>query len=251
MSARSYAIERWDDHIHRWLTRPSSTPVLAAFAAWFGSYGGEVTAEAMPEPYIGRWEAPRMVTLGLNPGEADLYFQGRNGVFAREIAERGSYSAWAATDPYRRSPWEAAHRVNRYSRELLNFARRWTGDDQVSGADLLTLEMYPWHSKSVTATMRPPAAVLSDFVWAPLAEVAVPLCFAFGADWASNCKQLGLEQEDRWGAGGRDLGSPVKSRTVITYRLSPEQRVVVSWQQGYAGPPGADDVERLRAVLGD
>jgi hypothetical protein len=93
--------------------------------------------------------------------------------------------------------------------------------------------------------------VLREFVWGPLAEVAVPHFFAFGAEWARMCEQLGLDQQDRWGAGGKDFGSPVKSRTVITYRLSLHQRVVVSWQQGYAGPPRADDVERLREVLGD
>ena len=77
MSARDYAIERWDDDIHDWLTRPSPPSLPAPFGEWFASYGGSVTREAMPEPYIGRWEAPRMVTLGLNPGEADVSFQGR------------------------------------------------------------------------------------------------------------------------------------------------------------------------------
>ncbi len=191
-----------------------------------------------------------MVTLGLNPGEADTSFQGRHGIFAGEIGD-GAYSTWAATDPYRRPPWEDSHGVPRHSRRLLDFARRWNDDESVSGADLLTVEMYPWHSKSVTATMHPPAGVLNEFVWAPLAEIAVPLFFAFGAEWARMCEQLGLEPENRWGAGGKDFGSPVKSRTVITYCLSEEQRVVVSWQQGYAGPPRAEDVMRLRAVLDD
>jgi hypothetical protein len=97
---------------------------------------------------------------------------------------------------------------------------------------MITVEMYPWHSKSVTAAMHPPASVLDEFVWAPLAEIAVPLFFAFGARWARMCEQLGLEPENRWGAGGKDFGSAVKSRTVITYRLSEEQRVVVSWPAG-------------------
>ncbi len=251
MSARDHAIERWDDYIQDWLARPSPPPLPAPFGEWFASYGGSVTKEAMPEPYIGRWEAPRMVTLGLNPGEADVSFQGRNGIFAEEIGELGCYSAWAATDPYGQPAWEDRHRINRYRRELVKFARRWTDDDDLSGADLLVVEMYPWHSKNVTATMRPPASVLDEFVWAPLAEIVVPLFFAFGAEWALMCEQLGLKQECRWGRGGKDLGSPVKSRTVITYRLNDEQRIVVCWQQSYAGPPRAEDVTRLRAVLGD
>jgi hypothetical protein len=249
-SARNYVIERWDEYIHDWLERPSA-PLPPPFADWLASYGGSVELEAMPEPYGGQWEAPRMVVLGINPGEADVSFQGRNGVFAKEIAELGSYSAWAATDRYRLPPWESRHGINRYGRAQLNFVRRWTEDEKLSAADLLTVEMYPWHSRKVTAAMRPPAAVLKEFVWAPLAEVEVPFFFAFGAAWASMCEQLGLKQESRWGPGGKDMGSSVASRTVVTYRLPTEQRIVVCWQKGYAGPPGAEDVQRLRAVLGD
>lgn len=251
MSARSHAIEVWDDYIHDWLTRPSAPPLPRPFAEWLASYRGSVTIEAMPEPYGGQWEAPRMVVLGINPGEADVTFQGRDGIFATEIAELGSYSKWAATDRYRLPPWEGRHGTNRYARAQLNFVRRWTEDDELTAAELLTVEMYPWHSKNVTAAMRPPPAVLEEFVWAPLAEIAVPLFFAFGAVWTLMCEQLGLKQECRWGPGGKDLGSKVTSRTVVTYRLDTGQRVVVAWQQGYAGPPGAEDVHRLRAVLSD
>jgi hypothetical protein len=251
MSARSHAIERWDDYIHDWLTRPSPPPLSPLLAEWFDSYRGSVTEKAMPEPYGGQWDAPRMVILGINPGEADLTFQGRDGIFAGQIAELGSYSAWAATDPYRLPPWESRHGINVYGRAQLNFVRRWTEDEELSAADLLTVEMYPWHSKNVTAAMRPPAAVLQEFVWAPLAEVDSPLFFAFGAGWTLMCEQLGLKPESRWGPGGKDLGSKVKSRSVVTYRLSTGQRVVVCWQQGYAGPPGTEDVQRLRVVLGD
>lgn len=191
-----------------------------------------------------------MVILGINPGQADVSFQGRDGIFAREIAELGSYSAWAATDRYRKPAWESRHGTNRYARAQLNFVRRWTEDAELSAADLLTVELYPWHSKNVTAAMRPSAAVLQEFVWAPLAETTAPLFFAFGAPWALMCEQLGLKPECRWGPGGKDLGSKVESRTVVTYRVSTEQRVVVCWQQGYAGPPGAEDIHRLRAALG-
>jgi len=250
MGARGHVIERWDDYIQGWLTQPTAPALPPPFAEWFAGYRGPVTLEAMPEPYGGQWKEPRMVVLGINPGDADLAFQGRDGIFAREISELGSYSAWAATDRYRMPAWEGHHGINRYARAQLNFVRRWTGDEQISAADLLTVEMYPWHSKRVTAAMRPPAAVLEEYVWAPLAEVAVPLFFAFGAAWTVMCEQLGLKQECRWGPGGKDLGSKVESRTVITYRLGTGQRVVVCWQQGYAGPPGAEDVERLRAVLG-
>jgi hypothetical protein len=251
VSARDHVIERWDAYIRGWLADASQPRLPAPLDAWFASYSGNVTADAMPEPYMGRWDAAKLVTLGINPGGADLEMQGRDGVFARQIAELGSYSAWAATDPYGQPAWERGHGVNDYRRRRLTFARRWTRDDALPNHDLLDVALYPWHSNKVIATMRPPAAALDEFVWRPLAEIPVPLFFAFGARWAPMCERLGLRQTGRWGPGGKDLGSPVMSRTVITYRLSSEQRIVVCWQQGYAGPPRAEDVERLRAVLAE
>src|ERR1700757_3645649 len=117
MRARDHAIERWDAYISAWLASPAPPPLPAPLAEWRAGYRGPVTEEAMPEPYIGRWEAPRMVTLGLNPGEADISFQGRHGIFAGEIGELGCYSAWAASDPYGQPAWEDRHRINRYRRE--------------------------------------------------------------------------------------------------------------------------------------
>jgi hypothetical protein len=60
---------------------------------------GEVSLDAaFPEPYIGALDhRPVGVFLGLNPGQAQLDFQGRSGLFADEIRYRGTYSAWAAT----------------------------------------------------------------------------------------------------------------------------------------------------------
>jgi hypothetical protein len=62
-----------------------------------------VNVNASPEPYIGplatRFGVPRLIALGLNPGPADLHFQGRGGVFAREYERLGGFSAWAVTEP--------------------------------------------------------------------------------------------------------------------------------------------------------
>src|SRR4051812_2819172 len=79
------------------------------FAAYAGSSRGAVTDAAFPEPYIGPLDPahgqPRLVALGLTPGEADLGYQGRHGVFKQEIARAGGYAAWAAPEPYLREPW--------------------------------------------------------------------------------------------------------------------------------------------------
>jgi hypothetical protein len=89
--------------------------------------------------------------LGLNPGQACLDFQGRNGIFAREIRERGSYSAWAAPFPYLGEKWSRVNGRNRYAYSRLRFAREWLQDQELAADQLLTLELYPWHSTRVTA----------------------------------------------------------------------------------------------------
>lgn len=248
MTAIATVATAWDEYIDTWLDGRSQR--TKPFERWYRSYGGAVTAEAMPEPWIGSFVRPRVVMLGLNPGEADLHFQGRAGLFADDIRRLGSFSRWATTDPYGPGPWEQRNGVNVYRRARLSFARRWTGDDSIEGRDLLVVELYPWHSKRVTATMSPPTDVLESYVWTPLAETRAPFVFAFGARWARICEKLGLAAEQRWGPGGKAFASEVPSRTVVVYPLNDRQSVVVSWQQGYAGPPGGPGVERLREILG-
>jgi hypothetical protein len=68
--------------------------------------------------------------------------------------------------------------------------------------------------------------------------------------WLGACQRLGLPELSRWGHGGQDFGSPVASRTVVEFELPSDQRVIVLWQSGYAGPPGPDDAQRLRERLG-
>lgn len=241
------AVAAWDECVAAWLDgRPELSDALER---WYRSYSGAVSAEAMPEPWIGSFRRPRLAMLGLNPGQADLDFQGIRGRFADEIRRLGSFSRWAGTDPYGSEAWEKRNGVNVYRRARLRFAQRWTQDETVAGRDLLIVELYPWHSKRVTATMKPPADVLDTYVWGPLAETDLPLIFAFGARWAKICDNLNLVPEHRWGPGGKAFESEVPSRTVVIYQVSARQRVVVCWQQGYAGPPGEQGVERLREIV--
>lgn len=187
--------------------------------------------------------------LGLNLGQACLDFQGRNGIFAREIRERGSYSDWAATSRYLGEEWLRVYGRIRYVDSRLRFAREWLQDQAFAADQLLTLELYPWHSARVTAPIRPPAEIIEEFVWEPLADIDVELVFAFGKPWLGVCDVLGLREVGRWGRGGVDLGSPVASRAAVAFALPSGQCVVVSWQSGYAGPPGSEDALRLRERL--
>jgi hypothetical protein len=250
--ARRHAISQWDSRLKLWLDGDDELP--EPWNGWWLSYKGTgkgaPTRAAMPEPWTGSWHNPRLVTFGLNPGLADLDFQGRSGVFANKIRQAGSYSEWAASDPYGSPEWEAKNGRNVFRARRLKFARSWLGDSTVEGRDVLTVEMYPWHSKLLNAVIRPPSETLSDFIWDPLSELRVPTVFAFGAGWVSACDALGLAAVERWGNGGRDFGSSAPGRVVLEYELPSGQQLLVCWQPGYSGPPGPKDTARLLEVVG-
>jgi len=161
-----------------------------------------VTREAFAEPYGGDLRGtPRFVILGLNPGQAALEFQARDGIFANEIRELGSYSAWAASHPYLGETWTRAKGPDRYGWARLKFARGWLEDPDLEARDVLTFELYPWHSTSVTASIVPPPDIVNDFVWQPIADMPVEFVFAFGKPWLRACERLGLRESGRWGNG--------------------------------------------------
>ena len=161
----------------------------------------------------------------------------------------GSYSAWARSCPYDRDPWIAAHGPNSYFRSRLVFTRNWLGDDTATMNDMLIVELYPWHSARVTAAMRPPADVLNDFIWEPLAELAVAHYFAFGRPWEAAAEALGLQPTAAFGRGGTDYGSTVASRPVRVYKTPGGHTLVVEWHAGGAGPPRASEVQVLRDAI--
>jgi len=249
--------DRWDQASRAWLAGNDllSVPLEAWWSSYCGSGEGEPTRDAMAEPYVGNWDAPRLVTLALNPGQAEFGFQGRDGRFAAEVARLG-YGEWAKTDPYGGAEWErfntvnrarrSGRRVNPHREKLLRFARRLTSDPNIQGSDLLMVELYPWHSRRVNAKISPPASVLHEFVWAPLGEVDVDTVFAFGKPWLEVANRLGLEATRHWGPTA--FRSPAREGAVFALP-SGHQRLVVLWQAGYAGPPGDADVDRLIELL--
>jgi hypothetical protein len=138
----------WDQVIARFLDGGPAVPLDPRMQAWATAYRGrgrgEVSRDAFPEPYIGALDhRPVGVFLGLNPGRAQLDFQGRSGLFANEIRRHGTYSAWAASWPYLRDPWVARMGPNRYLRSRLGFLRTWTEQPALTADAMVTYELYP------------------------------------------------------------------------------------------------------------
>ncbi|BAN04402.1 anti-phage DNA glycosylase Brig1 [Ilumatobacter coccineus] len=252
------AVERiqagWNQYIERFLSGGGAVP--PDLERWAESYQGTGTGavewDALPEPYLGDLRGDvRGVFLALNPGEAVLEFQGRDGVFADEIRGFGSYSDWASSWAYLRDPWVEVVGPNRHHRSRLKFLRRWVGEPTLPASAMVGFELYPWHSKAVKGAMRPPAAYVREWVWEPIAELDAPV-FAFGAAWFDVLEHgLGLRVVARLGPGGEDYGSAVESRAVLVLR--DEQTgvtVIAEKHMGSAGPPNADETDLLRAAVG-
>jgi hypothetical protein len=264
----------WDQHVNDWLNDNDTLAENdhALLERWFDSYSGKgrgaVTREAMPEPWIGDLTSPdhaRMVILGLNPGDYKERLQARDGMYAEEVRKLGSYSKWAATNPYLRDPWIAkkdsgpnVYGVNGYHTNRLAFARRWLDDSNLPESSVILLELYPWHSTGVTGPMQPAPDIIRRYVWEPLDELTnVNDIFAFGKPWSSLIERLRNNQIDKGelqlvdilGKGGRDYGSSVASRSVRVYCRPSGKRIIVEWHSGSAGPPSAEETSKLKNAL--
>ena len=252
MSSRSEVVELWDSVVARFLDgdigyRPK--PLDRWFNAYAGEGDGEVVLDAFPEPYIGDFAGgrPRAVTLALNPGEAHLDLQGLNGAFADEIRALGSYHRWAATLPYFGESWlRARGRRNSFHESRLRFLQTWFGPT-FRDNEMLTFELYPWHSKRVMGDqIRPDPDIVRQFIWKPIADMGNPTIFAFGAPWMRLVEAMGLTIEAELGLGGTDYGSSVPSRRVLVARTTEGATVIVEKHVGGAGPPSRVETERLR-----
>lgn len=173
----------WDAEIARWVEGdPHLHPDLERWRRGYRGRGaGAVDMSVMPEPYVGPLaiREPAVVMMGLNPGLPAPEFQALDGIYTRRVRET-SYSQWAAEGPYTDADWESRRGANRYHRSRATFARRLLGNDSIEAKDILHLELYPFHSQSVTAPMLPPADLLQRYILEPLGELATPLVFAFG-----------------------------------------------------------------------
>jgi hypothetical protein len=193
-----------------------------------------------------------MVILGINPGIGYQELQSRDGTWAERI-RRTSYSRCLNRVAFDDPAWLLLHgRNSPYWANLMRFTRRWTNDPSVAAPQVLNLELYPWHSDSVKGAMTPPAEILDTYVWRPLAEIEVSHVFAFAAGWQHVCASLGWPLLERYGPGYTPVpGSTVAGWNVAIFGMPSGQKAVVSWQGGYAGPPGLERTVALRRLLSD
>ncbi len=246
----------WDDAVQMFLDSGERPPHLDS---WFRSYRGggkgAVERNAMPEPFLGSLATkPRGVILALNPGKADLCFQGRTGIFADEIRTNGgSYTRWAASWPYFREAWIERKRRNQHHERRLQFIRNWLDDQELSHSAMVSFELYPWHSDRFSGRLDCEAAgkFFAGHIRDALVELDAPV-FAFGARWFPILKHArsGLEVDERLD-GERPYCSCVASRRVMLLRGDGGLNVIAVKQMGYAGPPSRDETLRLRDVVTD
>ena len=50
--------------------------------------------------------------------------------------------------------------------------RSWCDHPQLAKEAMLSFELFPWHSKGMTGRIVPPPAVVREFIWEPIAEIA-------------------------------------------------------------------------------
>ena len=250
--ARGRVADMWDAVLASWLDGSRTLP--ERLQQWKASYTGIVDERWYPDPFVGdlRGETvqPRLVVLGLNPGVGYPELQASQGVWAQRIRAT-SYSRClnrvAIDDP----AWTRLHgRDSPYWARLMHFARRWTQDELVVPAQVLNFEFYPWHSDRVQGRFTSDPALLNDYVWAPIAEIDVRDVFAFGSVWFTVCTGLGWPLLTRYGPEHEPIpGSTTPGWNVAVFAMPSGQRAVISWQGGYAGPPGAGRVDLLRPLL--
>lgn len=252
MATVNEMLETWEHVVERWQDGDDWLP--PDLQTWRASYQGRgrgaVDLEAIPEPYLGSWREARAAVLALNPGKVFPRFQHRGGVFDHEITDMGSYETWAASWAFIRSPWTDTLSAIRHTTSRHRFLRNWLDEPDLPIAGMLAVELYPWHSTSVTSRMQPDVGVLREYVWEPLANSSVSAVFAFGAPWFSLLTdRLGFKILDRLGAGGREYGSRVKSRAVIVCEGPSGLRVIAEKHSGSATPPASDETYLLRSAL--
>ena len=256
--ARQRVSEIWDHVLAEWMEGREvwHSPEFEDLGRWFHSYAARVDLQHYPDPYVGdllgKRHEPRLVLLGLNPGVGYDNLQARGGEWAEGIRLHG-YSNFHDRIPFQNPVWTRLHgKDSPYWRNLVTFSRRWTQDAEFSPHDVLNIELYPWHSDRVEGAFRPPQDVLDRYVWEPLAELDQQVLFAFGKPWLEVCERAGLARV-AWLGDHPDAQAPLPTANwnVVVFALPTGQHVVISWQAGYAGPPGPERALQLRAALGD
>jgi hypothetical protein len=259
VSARERVADFWDDVLADW--RPGEAHLTGDLCRWHDSYvgrgDGAVDLAHYPDPYIGDLRGiraePRLVFLGLNPGVGYDSLQGDDGIWTNRVRDVGysrCFERSPAEDP---ATWIGLHgKQSVYWRNVITFARRWVDDSSVGVEDLLNLELYPWHSKRIVGTLRPPVDLVQKYVWDPVQEVPVDEVFAFGRAWFDVCRGMELPEIAEWGPDTTPVpGYDMPHWRVSFFRLPSDKLVVVSSQSGSASPPGPDRTVTLKRLVAD
>lgn len=248
-------LEEWEAIVAAWRSGDDlpSEEIRAWREGYTGSGEGRVDTAALPELYHGNIDAePRAAVLALNPGKVQPTFQHRTGIFDREIGAFGSYRSWAASWPYLRDPWVTQIGRNQHHERRLAFLQRWYGDQTMPAEKMVSFQMYPWHSTRINGPFEPPVETVRRFVLRPLVALGIRSVFAFGKPWMELLENhFGLRVVDRLGAGGRDYGSNVPTRSVVVFKTDDLHIVAMKHNAPRPGPPNALDTHRLRAALPD
>jgi hypothetical protein len=132
---------------------------------------------------------------------------------------------------------------------LLNFVGLWLSVPKAKVADVLSLELYPWHSRGINGTMKPPADLAWDFVFSPISEMKVRHVFAFSSAWRNIAESLALERIFEEVLAFNAKGH--REWTLSVYKLSSSQMLVVSTRANAIPPLGASFtklIEKLEAI---
>jgi hypothetical protein len=253
MSHRARVSDFWDDVLEGWRADPGMADLPEPLRQWRNGYRGKVDLDGYPEGFLGdlrgEQREPRVVVLGLNPGIAYPELQGPNGEWTH-LARKLTYSRSSPQRvPFENAAWRRRHgRDSRYWVNLIRFTRRWLKDTQAGVADILNFELFPFHSKKLDYAIKPPRELIDNFVWAPLQEMRVPVAFAFGKDWGRVCTDLLGCPIASYGPGTQPLLDVTRGNWQVGVYPLGAKRIVVSWQNGYAGPP-SKNIDELRRIV--
>lgn len=250
MERREQVAEFWDEAINRFLAGefPQEPPLDTWMASYRGAGQGVVDFEAYPEPYHGNILGDvKAVKLALNPGTPVPEFHYRHGWYAQEIRELGSFRRFNEQGGSRYDHiWYEKVGPPSHRDVRLTFAQRWLGLSSLTKDQLLTFELYPWHSRRVIGDMAPPPSVIREFVLEPIAETGVKHAWAFGAPWFRVLDRIGLKRVVTLGKEGEKYSSAVESRSVAVFEGLGGTLICVEKHSGSAGPPSASETELLK-----
>jgi len=267
---RREAADFWDDYILAWIQGEAALETWLAeqepsiqsdLTRWMNSYcgtgKGALDLSCFPDPYVGNLRGsekePRMICLGLNPGVGYPSLQGRGGLWTNRILDSSYSSCVERSVPGDPSGWLQYHKKESpYWRKLINFGKRWHGVS-FTHKDLLNFELYPWHSNCLTAGLDCPVDIIQRYVLSPLSGIDCKLVFAFGKSWKQVCSNANMRAIERYGEGFQPFpGVDCPGWSVVLFQSSASPKVfVVSWQKGYAGPPGKERIPTLQAILNE